>query len=91
MNWKSAATPSPALTRSSRTPGSAPRSKAPSYWRNQSTEGSRVKVITENGVVYLMGLATEAEADSALHQDTASDTSGVVKVVRLFEVFDEGV
>jgi osmotically-inducible protein OsmY len=42
-----------------------------------------VKVITENGVVYLMGLVTEQEATDAA--EIASTTSGVVKVVKLFE------
>ena len=42
-----------------------------------------VKVITENGVVYLMGLVTEKEATDAAQ--IASTTSGVKKVVRVFE------
>lgn len=42
-----------------------------------------VKVVTENGVVYLMGLVTEKEATDAAH--VASTTSGVKKVVRVFE------
>ena len=50
------------------------------------TEGNRVKVVTENGVVYLMGLATHAEADRVA--DTASGSYGVRKVVRLFEYID---
>jgi len=49
-------------------------------------EGGRVKVVTENGVVYLMGLATNAEADRVAA--SASDTSGVQRVVRLFELID---
>ena len=49
-------------------------------------EGGRVKVVTENGVVYLLGLATEAEADRIAA--SASDTSGVQRVVRLFEIID---
>jgi osmotically-inducible protein OsmY len=47
---------------------------------------SRIKVITENGVVFLMGLVTHAEADYA--SKVAQDTSGVQKVVRLFEYVD---
>lgn len=42
-----------------------------------------VKVVTENGSVYLMGIVTEAEAKSAT--DVARTTGGVRKVVRLFE------
>lgn len=47
---------------------------------------SRVKVITENGAVYLMGLVTREEADIAAK--TAQDTGGVQKVVLLFEYVD---
>jgi osmotically-inducible protein OsmY len=47
-------------------------------------EGTRVKVVTENGVVYLMGLATKDEADRIAA--TAADISGVQRVVRLFEI-----
>lgn len=53
---------------------------------NAETEGLRVKVVTENGVVYLMGLATHAEADRIV--DVASSSYGVRKVVRLFEYID---
>ncbi len=49
-------------------------------------EGLRTKVITENGVVYLMGLLTRAEADKAV--ELVSSASGVVKVVRAFEYID---
>ena len=43
-----------------------------------------VKVVTENGVVYLMGLVTAQEADDAAQ--LASTTSGVRKVVKLFQL-----
>ncbi len=46
-------------------------------------EGSRIKVVTENGVVYLMGLVTREEANRAA--EAARKTSGVQKVVRIFE------
>ncbi len=42
-----------------------------------------VKVITENGVVYLMGIVTQAEADAAV--EIARTTDGVTKVVKIFE------
>ena len=45
-----------------------------------------VKVVTEASVVYLMGLLTHAEADAAA--EVASLTSGVTKVVKLFEYID---
>lgn len=45
-----------------------------------------IKVFTENGVVYLMGIVTHAEADAA--SEIASTTAGVQKVVRVFEYMD---
>ena len=42
-----------------------------------------IKVVTEAGVVYLLGLVTETEADAAV--DVARTTSGVRKVVKVFE------
>ncbi len=47
---------------------------------------SSVKVVTENGVVYLMGMVTRREADNAT--EIARSTSGVRKVVKLFEYLD---
>jgi osmotically-inducible protein OsmY len=44
---------------------------------------NQVKVVTERGVVYLMGIVNRQEADAAAR--LASQTSGVVRVVRLFE------
>jgi osmotically-inducible protein OsmY len=44
---------------------------------------TQVKVVTEAGVVYLMGLLTHAEADAAA--EVARNTSGVRRVVREFE------
>jgi len=43
----------------------------------------RTKVITENGVVYLMGLLSEEEAATTVN--LVSNTRGVTKVVRAFE------
>jgi osmotically-inducible protein OsmY len=45
-----------------------------------------VKVVTENSVVYLMGLVRKGEAAAAT--DISRTTSGVAKVVRLFEYMD---
>jgi len=42
-----------------------------------------VKVVTERGVVYLMGIVTKAEGDSA--GDIAASTDGVSKVVKVFD------
>jgi osmotically-inducible protein OsmY len=48
--------------------------------------GLRTKVITENGVVYLMGLVTQEEANTTVN--LVSNASGVTKVVRAFEYID---
>ena len=45
------------------------------------------KVVTERGIVYLMGRVTEREANRA--SDVARGISGVQKVVRVFEVISE--
>lgn len=50
------------------------------------TPGSRVKVVTENGVVYLLGLLTSKEADRVTA--VARGIEKVQKVVRLFELID---
>lgn len=50
---------------------------------NQHVSGLGTRVITENGVVYLMGIVTREEADQIV--DIVSSTSGVTKVVRAFE------
>jgi osmotically-inducible protein OsmY len=47
-----------------------------------------VKVVTEAGVVYLMGIVTEQEAADAV--DVARNTGGVVKVVRIFDLCKAG-
>jgi osmotically-inducible protein OsmY len=46
-----------------------------------------VKVITERGVVYLMGQVTQRE--SAVAVDVARTSGGVLKVVRVFEVISD--
>ncbi len=48
------------------------------------TEGLRVKVVTEDGVVYLMGLVSAEEARRIA--DKAAGISGVQRVVKLFEI-----
>jgi osmotically-inducible protein OsmY len=50
---------------------------------DSEVSGRRTKVVTENGVVYLMGLLTQSEADTAV--ELVSNTRGVTKVVRAFE------
>lgn len=48
---------------------------------------NRVKVLTENGVVYLMGMMPRPEAERAA--DVASSASGVQKVVLAVEYTDQ--
>jgi osmotically-inducible protein OsmY len=50
-------------------------------------QSNAFKVVTERGVVYLMGRVTQREADRST--DIARSTSGVVKVVRSFEFISE--
>jgi osmotically-inducible protein OsmY len=49
-------------------------------------DGTRVKVVTDKGVVYLMGLLTKAESDDATR--VTQGTGGVQKVVKLFQYID---
>lgn len=48
---------------------------------------TRVKVVTENGTVFLMGLVTEKEAELAV--DAARYADGVKRVVKIFEYVPE--
>jgi len=48
---------------------------------------NHVKVVTEAGVVYLLGIVTQREADAAVN--IARTTAGVMKVVRVFEIIPE--
>jgi osmotically-inducible protein OsmY len=48
--------------------------------------GTRVKVVTDNGTVYLMGLLTHKEADAVT--DVARQVGGVQRVVKVFEYID---
>jgi osmotically-inducible protein OsmY len=52
----------------------------------QKFNAVHVKVVTEAGVVYLIGMVNRKEADDAT--EIARTTSGVQKVVRLFEFLD---
>ena len=53
---------------------------------DKELSGLKIKVVTEKGVVYLMGLTTRAEAERAT--DIARQTGGVQKVVKLFQYTD---
>jgi len=50
-------------------------------------DGTRVKVVTENGTVFLMGLLTTVEAEPVTA--AAREVGGVQKVVKLFEYVPE--
>ncbi len=50
---------------------------------NKDVNQYHVKVVTEGGVVYLMGLVTRKEGEAAAQ--AASTTSGVKRVVKVFE------
>ena len=54
--------------------------------QNKDVSSNHVKVVTENGAVFLMGLVTRAEAESAAQ--TAATTSGAQRVVKVFEYID---
>ncbi|ANY88129.1 MULTISPECIES: BON domain-containing protein [Pseudomonas] len=51
-----------------------------------SVPSTRIKVITENGIVYLLGLVTQGEANAATN--VVQGVSGVQKIVKLFEYID---
>ncbi|WP_219932629.1 BON domain-containing protein [Microbulbifer sp. YPW1] len=53
---------------------------------DKEIDSGRIKVITENGVVYLMGLLTRHEAENAAEK--ARTVGGVQKVVKAVEYID---
>jgi len=53
---------------------------------NKEIDSSEIEVVTESGIVYLMGVVSRTSADRAT--GVASHTGGVVKVVRVFEYLD---
>ena len=54
---------------------------------NGNVQANAIKVVTERGIVYLMGRVTEKEATKAA--EVASTVSGVQKVVRVFEIISD--
>ena len=48
--------------------------------------GAELKIVTDNGIVYMMGLLTQAEATRAAN--LVQSVSGVQKIVKLFEYID---
>ena len=53
---------------------------------DKRVSGNRIKVVTENGVVYLMGLLTHNEAKLAV--DVVRQVYGVQKIVTAFQYID---
>lgn len=53
---------------------------------NRNVDGTAIKVVTEHGVVYMMGLVDRATAEHASR--ITQSTGGVQKVVRIFEYVD---
>lgn len=53
----------------------------------QQFAANHVKVVTESGVVYLLGLVTQREADAAVQ--IARTSAEVKKVVRVFEIISD--
>lgn len=58
-----------------------------SYVDAKDISATAFKVVTEHGVVYLMGLVTEREATRAV--ELARGVAGVRKVVKVFEILSE--
>jgi len=56
------------------------------FMQDKRFEANHVKVVTENGTVFLLGIVKRAEAEAAT--EIASTTGGVQRVVRLFEYLD---
>lgn len=72
----------------SRSSDAVTTSKVKARFVDAATFGAHhVKVVTEAGTVYLLGLVTRREADAAT--DIARTTSGVRKVVRVFEYISD--
>jgi osmotically-inducible protein OsmY len=77
----------PPTTLSARTNDSFVTSKVKARFVDQQKFNAvHVKVVTEAGVVYLLGMVKRKEADDAV--EITRTTSGVQRVVKLFEYID---
>lgn len=56
------------------------------FVKDKRFDANHVKVVTENGTVFLMGIVKHAEANAAT--EVASTTGGVQRVIKLFEYLD---
>ncbi len=52
-------------------------------FNDRRINANQIKVVTENGVVFLMGIVKQVEGDAAA--ETASKVSGVTRVIKIFE------
>ncbi len=50
--------------------------------RNKIVDATNIKVVTERGVVYLLGIVTPIEGETAI--ELAKKVSGVVRIVKVF-------
>ncbi|MBL8522087.1 MAG: BON domain-containing protein [Betaproteobacteria bacterium] len=57
------------------------------FLNNNKFSANHVKVVTEAGTVFLMGIVTREEGDAAA--EIARNTSGVSRVVKVFEYVDQ--
>lgn len=55
---------------------------------SKRTAARKVKVVTENGVVYLLGIATRSEAEAIVA--VARTVYGVQRIVKVFEYIEAG-
>jgi len=55
---------------------------------SEAVRGLRVKVISENGVVYLLGAVTSEQADASVTE--AQKAFGVQRIVKVFQLTDLG-
>lgn len=51
---------------------------------SKKVDANRIKVVTENGIVYLLGMVTREESEAAV--ELVRKTYGVQKVVKVFEI-----
>ncbi len=54
--------------------------------KQKGFDPTRIKVVTENGTVFLLGMVTHSEADAATEK--VRESSGVQRIVKLFEYLD---
>lgn len=53
---------------------------------NEAIDSSRIRVVTENATVYLMGILTRAEADRVVQ--AVSQLGGMQRIVKVFDYLD---